>query len=141
MQVQVEFWQLLLFLVGLLLSFLGFVFGAGKLLLAQMQRSLDQRFEAQEAARAEAQKHWDALFGGLKLALNAETQTVAKLEKDFLALRAELPLQYVRREDWIRFSAVIEAKQDRDGERLVALNTAMGRLSERLEQTFANGGK
>ncbi len=35
-----------------------------------------------------------------------------EIEKDLLRLRAELPLDYVRREDWIRFSNTLEAKLD-----------------------------
>jgi hypothetical protein len=35
-----------------------------------------------------------------------------EVEKDVLRLRAELPLDYVRREDWIRFSNTLEAKLD-----------------------------
>jgi hypothetical protein len=35
-----------------------------------------------------------------------------EVEKDILRLRAELPLEYVRREDWIRFSNTLEAKLD-----------------------------
>lgn len=37
---------------------------------------------------------------------------VRAVEKEILQLRAELPANYVRREDWIRFSAVIDAKLD-----------------------------
>ena len=35
-----------------------------------------------------------------------------EIEKDLLRLRAELPIDYVRREDWIRFSNTLEAKLD-----------------------------
>ena len=35
-----------------------------------------------------------------------------EVEKEALKLRAELPLDYVRREDWIRFSNTLEAKLD-----------------------------
>lgn len=90
MTVQVEFWQLLTFLVGLLLSFLAFVFAAGKLLLAQIDRRLDLRFAAVEAA----------------------AQGLQQLEKDFLIWKADLPIQYVRREDYVRNQTVIEAKLD-----------------------------
>ena len=34
------------------------------------------------------------------------------MEKDLLKLQAELPREYVRREDWIRFSSSIDAKLD-----------------------------
>ena len=52
MTVQVEFWQLLTFLIGLLLSFLSFAFVAGRMLLAQVDQRLAQRFEAMEKAGA-----------------------------------------------------------------------------------------
>ncbi|HTT76078.1 MAG TPA: hypothetical protein VMF50_08885 [Candidatus Binataceae bacterium] len=34
------------------------------------------------------------------------------LERELLQLRAQLPVEYVRREDWIRFSNTLEAKLD-----------------------------
>lgn len=86
MTVHLEFWQL----VTLLIAFFGFVAGAGRLLLTQIDRRLDQRFAVIEAAAAD----W------------------RQLEKDFLAWKAELPLQYVRREDYVRSQTVIEAKLD-----------------------------
>lgn len=86
MTIQVDFWQL----VGLLLSFLGFVFAAGKLLLNQIDRRLDARFQAVENAAS----------------------AVQQLERDFLKWRAELPVEYVRREDHVRNQTVIEAKLD-----------------------------
>ncbi len=35
-----------------------------------------------------------------------------QLEHELFELRAALPLEYVRREDWIRFSASLDAKLD-----------------------------
>ena len=49
MTVQVEFWQL----ITLLLSFLGFLGAAGKLLLSQIDRRLNERFQTIEKAREE----------------------------------------------------------------------------------------
>lgn len=86
MTVQVDFWQL----VGLLIAFLGFVFAAGRLLLSQIDRRLEQRFAAVESAAT----------------------AVQQLERDFLRWQAELPLNYVRREDSIRNQTVVEAKID-----------------------------
>lgn len=86
MTLQVEFWQL----VGLLVSFLGFAAGAGKLLLRQVERRLDARFSGLEKASAEWQR----------------------IERDWLNWKADLPIQYVRREDYVRNQTVIEAKID-----------------------------
>jgi len=108
MTVQVEFWQLVL----LLLSFLGFLAAAGRLLLSQIDRRLSDRFEAMEKAREEGGKHWDDRFTQLQQQAHRDSQNVAELERSLLRFQAELPLQYVRREDYVRGQSVIEAKLD-----------------------------
>jgi len=108
MTVQVEFWQLL----SLLLGFLGFLFAAGKILLTQIEHRLNDRFTAMEEARAQAGKHWDERFGAVIDKLRHEAEGWAELEREFLRFQAELPLQYVRREDYVRGQSVIEAKLD-----------------------------
>ena len=86
MMVELSLWQL----ITLLLSFFGFVAGAGKILLSQIDKRLDERFET---ARADAQ-NWSTV------------------ERQLYKLQADLPLHYVRREDYIRNQTVIEAKLD-----------------------------
>lgn len=90
MIIQIEFWQLASAIGGLLLAFFGFVFGFGRVLLNQIEKRLNDRFSAVEAAADE----WH------------------RLEKEFLSWRADLPLNYVRREDYIRNQTVLEAKFD-----------------------------
>ena len=41
-----------------------------------------------------------------------DTSRVDDLEKQLIELRVNLPLEYVRREDWIRFSGTLDAKLD-----------------------------
>jgi hypothetical protein len=41
-----------------------------------------------------------------------ETARWEEIERGLYELRASLPLEYVRREDWIRFSATLDAKLD-----------------------------
>ena len=41
-----------------------------------------------------------------------ETDLMRSIEREFLRFQAELPLQYVRREDYVRNQTVIEAKLD-----------------------------
>lgn len=101
---QVEFWQL----VTLLLSFLGFVFTAGRILLSQIDRRLNERFIAMERTREQAGRHWDEKFS----VVLESNRNIDALERDFLRWQAELPLQYVRREDYIRGQSVLEAKMD-----------------------------
>ena len=45
--------------------------------------------------------------------LNREgTEFAHAVERELLRLKAQLPVDYVRREDWIRFSNTLEAKLD-----------------------------
>jgi hypothetical protein len=41
-----------------------------------------------------------------------ETARWEEIERGLYELRASLPLEYVRREDWIRFSATLDGKLD-----------------------------
>ena len=108
MTVHVEFWQL----ITLLLSFLGFLGAAGKLLLSQIDRRLNERFQTIEKAREEGQATWRATFTQHLDEERRETDLLRNIEREFLRFQAELPLQYVRREDYVRGQSVIEAKLD-----------------------------
>ena len=108
MTVQVEFWQL----ITLLLAFLGFLFAAGRLLLSQIDRRLNDRFETIEKAREEGQATWRQTFTQHLEEERRETDLMRSIEREFLRFQAELPLQYVRREDYVRGQSVIEAKLD-----------------------------
>ena len=108
MNIELQFWQAIL----LLLSFFGFVAGAGRLLLSQIDKRLDLRFQLLEQARKEGTKHWDERFGSILTQQREDPAAVKRLERDLMGLRAELPERYVRREDYIRGQTVIEAKLD-----------------------------
>lgn len=95
--IQIEIWQLGLMFVG----FIGVIGTAGKMLLQQIDKRLDSRFSGMDEAR-------------LEMARDHEKNSEAwrNLERDFLKFRGDLPLEYVRREDFIRNQSVIEAKLD-----------------------------
>jgi hypothetical protein len=97
MNIQVELWQLLTFGVGLLLSFFGAAFAAGKLLGAQWQKGLDQRFEAQDEARTEGSKLFrQALDKHMEDEKINRAQLLA-LEREFLLWRSDLPHKHGER--------------------------------------------
>lgn len=108
MTVQMEFWQLL----TLLLAFFSFVAGSAKVLFSQIDRRLDERFAALEAARQMADS---AMQATLNRHAEEEQKVVTRLQaldRDFMQWKADLPLQYVRREDYVRGQTVLEAKMD-----------------------------
>ena len=84
--INIEFWQL----VGFLLSFLGVCWGFGKMLLSQFQAQQDER-----------QKQQERLQGKVEI-----------MEKQLGEFSASLPMTYVLREDYIRNQVVLEAKLD-----------------------------
>jgi hypothetical protein len=106
--IQLDIWNLVL-LLGM---FVSTVAAAGKLLLGQIDKRLDTRFVGMEEARAQATRHWDASFRALMSDYKADVEAWRNLERDFLKFRGDLPLEYVRREDFIRNQSVIEAKLD-----------------------------
>ncbi|AOJ05120.1 hypothetical protein WS70_25730 [Burkholderia mayonis] len=97
MTLQVEFWQL----VSMLATFIGLLIAAGKVLLVQIER--------QQSARDKRQEDQLETLGKQ---LTRQADYTARLERDFLRFQADLPLQYVRREDYVRNQTVIEAKLD-----------------------------
>ncbi len=93
--INIEFWQL----VGFLLSFLGVCWGFGKMLLAQFQAQQDER-----------QRQQDRLQG-----------KVENMEKQLAEFSASLPMTYVLRDDYIRNQVVLETKIDNMTEKLTEI--------------------
>ena len=94
MSLTIDFWQLLGFGVTLLTGFAGIIFTAGKLIAGQFERRMNDRFAALQAAR------------------EAEAAGISNLERQFMQFQADLPVQYVRREDYVRGQSIVEAKLD-----------------------------
>jgi hypothetical protein len=64
--------------------------------------------------------------------LNSEATRWNDLERGLYELRASLPLEYVRREDWIRFSGTLDAKLD-------AIRNEMREETEALKDRLYGG--
>jgi hypothetical protein len=87
-------WQLVVAGASIILAIAGVNVGAVKWLLG-LQESFSQT-SSKRIAELESK--------------NAERWT--RVEHDLLQLHANLPLEYVRREDWLRFGNTLEAKID-----------------------------
>lgn len=108
MKIEFELWHL----VTLLVMFLGATAAAGKLFLGQLQRHLDDRFQAQDLARSENHQALSKRLDGIESTNREEAGQWQRVERELLNLKADMPLHYVRREDYIRGQSVIEAKLD-----------------------------
>jgi intein-encoded DNA endonuclease-like protein len=69
--------------------------GFGRVLLSQSEKRNAERF-------AEVEHR-----------LSEEAKRLQELRQDVVRINQTLPSEYVRREDWIRFQAVLETKLDR----------------------------
>ena len=116
MTLQIEFWQLL----GLLLSGLAALWGVVKHGLGESQRHLDERFALQDATRESHHKALAVRLDGIEAVNREDAAQWQRVERDLLKMQAEMPLHYVRREDYIRGQSVIEAKLDALGSKLEA---------------------
>jgi Na+-transporting methylmalonyl-CoA/oxaloacetate decarboxylase gamma subunit len=105
-------WQGLGVSCAVLSAFVMALWAVGKILIKQVMARLDERFKAMEKARIESTKHLDDKFNALEKAVNANEQEWRRVERDVLTLKADLPLNYVRREDFVRNQTIIEAKID-----------------------------
>lgn len=91
--IELPVWQMIGTVVTLLAMFSGLV----KVLLAQMESRLEQRFSMMDD-RFEA--------------VAKDSERLRQVELGLERLRGEMPLHYVRREDYVRNQTVLEAKLD-----------------------------
>lgn len=104
--------------VTLALFFLGTLFGLVKYIANQQEQREKERYE----------KLWQAL-DSLANELRQEANATLQLERRFMEFKAELPRDYVRRDDFVRAIGTIEAKVDNFALRM-----------ERALMTRSNGG-
>lgn len=99
--ITIDLWVLLTYFAGLLAAFFAACAAAGRLLLGQFQRHMDARFVV-----------IDEKLAAIDAANKAEMAQWKQVERDLMLLKADLPLNYVRREDYTRGQSIIEAKLD-----------------------------
>ncbi|MDR2113411.1 MAG: hypothetical protein LBQ62_09985 [Candidatus Accumulibacter sp.] len=97
MSIEIQLWHL----VSLLLSFFGAAFTGAKILAGQFEKRLGERFDTQEKRLC-----------NIGDTLKSEAAEWKRVERELMNLKADIPVQYVRREDYIRGQSVLEAKLD-----------------------------
>jgi ABC-type antimicrobial peptide transport system permease subunit len=108
MTVQLELWHL----ITLAITVLGAFAGIGKTLAAQTLHHLDDRFVAQEETRRLNHEALKTRLAAIEATAREEAGQWQRVEREILQIKADMPLNYVRREDYIRGQSVIEAKLD-----------------------------
>jgi hypothetical protein len=83
-----------------------------------IKRDLQERFSIQEVASKAQSEQLNLRLDVLDSAAKSDAGQWQRVERELLNLKADLPLHYVRREDYIRGQSVIEAKLDGLGTKL-----------------------
>lgn len=108
MKIELELWQA----ISLLLFFLTACGGMGKLLLTQIERQLDSRFEAEQQARATNHTQIQDRLTRLEESARGTEGEWKRVETKVLEMQLDIAEKYVRREDYIRGQSIVEAKLD-----------------------------
>ena len=90
---QLDTWQVILFCIALIGGFGTLI----KILFMQFDKALDKRFET---------------MGERLNGIEHDSREWARVERELLRFMADIPLHYVRREDYVRNQTIIESKID-----------------------------
>lgn len=86
-----EHWELFLFLAGLVAAWSLLIFGLTKSLISKCITAIEKKISE----------------------ISGIGKDLQRLEREFLEMKAALPLDYVRKEDHLRFELVLNTKIDR----------------------------
>lgn len=101
MMVQIELWHLMSGIASVIVAFALMMWAFGTILVKQFKAQLDQRFAGIQTDLAK------------RAAEGAEVaKQLRQFERDFAKFQIDMPVLYVRREDYIRGQTVIESKLD-----------------------------
>lgn len=134
--IAIDLLQLIAAVCALLTGVLGAVYVFGRLLMQQMGLRLDERFNARDESLDAIKRQIDKVEAHGR-AVESHGRSI---EADYLRLRAELPNEYVRREDWIRFSGTIDTKLDWLREKCESTALAVAQLVKRTKLGSDDGG-
>lgn len=121
--IHIDFVDLIKMGGAVLVVLLGAAWALMKILIKQFTDSLDARQKTQDEMRQLREKTLDERFDALQKMIRQEGDGWRIVERDLLNLKADLPLNYMRREDAIRQEVVIHAKLDALAAKIDALRS------------------
>jgi hypothetical protein len=83
------------------LAIVGSIVGAGKAFFGRIETSLKERDDGLKSEITKVNEN-----------MSKESEAIRKLDRDLLMLKADLPREYVAKEDFVRSFTVVEAKID-----------------------------
>lgn len=77
-----------------------------------IKRELNEHFRVQDVTSTAQYDKLNTRLDMLAASAKADTGQWQRVERELLTMKADMPLQYVRREDYIRGQSTLEAKVD-----------------------------
>ena len=109
MKLELELWQL----ITIMITVVGAFWAMAKLILSQAQTQINEKFNE------------------ISVHMRGQDESARRLERELMELKAELPRDYVRREDYTQAIAIIMTKID-----------ALGlRMENIFQQVMLKGGR
>ena len=108
MIIELELWQL----ITLLLAFFGCVGAFTKFMIAQIQGRQAERDRVQDTLISEGIESLREMLTDHLEEEKTMTAAMRAFEREFLNFKADLPINYVRREDYVRGQSILESKLD-----------------------------
>lgn len=84
----------------------------------EIKRDLQEHFRVQTVTNTAQYNMLNSRLETLDAAAKADTGQWQRVERELLTLKADMPIHYVRREDYIRGQSTLEAKVDGVGMKL-----------------------
>lgn len=108
MTVELNLANLIFILIAMLSAFWALV----KIIAVQTQKHLDARFAVQEVSRNENQIQITKRLDSIETVNREEASQWQRVERELMRLQVDMPLNYVRREDYVQAVASILVKLD-----------------------------
>lgn len=108
MTIEVNLTQLIFLLIAAFSGLWALIKVLAGTFLRDQKKQLDDHKQADMVQRTLSNERLDAINETLR----AEAGQWQRIERELLTLKADLPLNYVRREDYIRGQSVLESKLD-----------------------------
>lgn len=103
-----ELWQA----ISLVVMIMGAMWGLARSMLAQQLSHIDARLSQQDTTRESNHTALSKRLDALDQINRDDANNWLRIEREMLRIQADLPISYVRREDYIRGQSVLEAKLD-----------------------------
>ena len=109
-------------IIFVLIAGIGGLWALIKVIAAQyrneIRRDLQEQFKVQDVTSTAQYDKLNTRLDTLDASAKADTGQWQRVERELLMMKADLPIHYVRREDYIRGQSTLEAKVDGVGMKL-----------------------